>query len=245
MSNDDRFDELMRLAFHDARSQEPNPSDITAAVRAATSPPRKLRGRRVATIAVALALMSATAFAVPQTRQALVDGFGTLANFLTRGGDPPGAPIPPSDNDATLNWFRGSDTTNGSILAQTQGSRLVAYRQTSTGMACIAYGTLASTCRPDAEWTNLLNQSPVQLTGPLPEPNSTGKLALYGITADMITLIDLVYADGTTEHVQGVRHGFVIFTDPKRHPTTLTALDSSGNTIATLDISHLQWDIHG
>lgn len=247
MSDDHRFDELMRLAYHDARTEESTQSEITAAIRAAAGPtPRRRRGRSLAIpITAALVLVSATAFAVPQTRNALGDAFGSLSDFLTRGGEAPGTPIPPGGNDATLNWFRGTDTTSGSILAQTQTTRLVAYRQTTTGMACIAYGTLASTCRPDKEWTSLLNQSPVQLTGPLPEPNPTGRVALFGITADSVAAIDLAYADGTSEHVTGVEHGFVIFADPKRRPAALRALDTSGNTIATRDVRRLQWDIHG
>ena len=173
MSDRDRFDELMRLALHDARTIEPTERDIAVAVRAANTPaPRTLRGRRlVAVLATTLALVTGTAFAVPQTRHALTDGFGTLKDFLTRGADAPGTPIPAGENDGKLDWFRGTDTTNGSIIAQTHGTRLVAYRQTTTGMACLAYGTLASACRPDKEWTQLLQSSPVLLTGPLPEPS--------------------------------------------------------------------------
>ena len=247
MSDHDRFDELMRLAFHDARTIEPTEHEIAVAVRAASSPaPRKLRDRRlVAVAAAALALVTGTAFAVPQTRQALTDGFGTLEDFLTNGADAPGTPIPAGENDGKLDWFRGTDTTNGSIIAQTESVRLVAYRQTTTGMACFAYGTLASACRPDKEWTQLLQSSPVLLTGPLPEPNPTGRLALFGITADNLTTIELNYADGTTERVDGVEHGFVLFADPKRRPATLIARDQPGNTITTLDISQLQWEFHG
>lgn len=247
MSDHDRFDELMRRALHDARTIEPTEDEIAAAVRSARSPaPRKLRGRRLVTVAAAaLALVTGTAFAVPQTRHALSDGFGTLKDFLTNGADAPGTPIPPGENAGKLDWFRGTDTTSGSTIAQTQGTRLVAYRQTTTGMACLAYGTLASACRPDKEWTQLLQSSPVLLTGPLPEPNPVGRLALFGITADNITAIEIRYADGTAEHTEGVKHGFVLFADPKRRPATLTARDQPGNTITTLDISHLQWEFHG
>ena len=106
-------------------------------------------------------------------------------------------------------------------------------------MACIAYGTSVSACRPDKEWTQLLKSSPVLLTGPVPEPNPTGRLALFGITT-----IKLNYADGTTERAAGVEHGFVLFADPKRRPANLTAQDQAGNTIATIDVSHLQWEFH-
>ena len=246
MSDHGRFDELIRLAFHDARAIEPTEHEIAVAARAANTPaPPKLRGRRLVAVAAALALVTGTAFAVPQTRHALTDGFGTLEDFLTNGADAPGTPIPAGENDGKLDWFRGTDTTNGSIIAQTQSLRLVAYRQITTGMACFAYGTSVSVCRPDKEWTQLLQSSPVLLTGPLPEPNPTGRLPLFGITADNITTIELDYADGTTERVDMVEHGFVLFADPKRRPATLIARDQTGNTITTLDISQLQWEFHG
>ncbi len=246
MSDHDRFDEFLRSALHDARTTEPTQDEITTAVRAARGPaPRRPRGRRlVAVLAGSFALVTGTAFAVPQTRHALTNGFGTLKDFLTNQGDPPGTPIPPGEADGQLNWFRGTDTTNGSIIAETQGTRLVAYRQTTTGMACLAYGTVASVCRPDSEWTTLLRASPVQLAGPLPESNPMARLALFGTTADNISTVTIHYGDGTTEHTDGIAHGFVIFVDPQRRPTTLTAHDPSGFTIATLNIAHRQWKFH-
>ena len=247
MSDYDRFDELMRLALHDARTIEPTEHEIAAAVRAANAPaPRKLRGRRlVAVAAAALALVTGTAFAVPQTRHALTDGFGRLEDFLTTGADAPGTPIPAGENDGNLDWFRGTDTTNGSIIAQTEsGTARRVPTNRPPGWRASPYGTIVSACRPDKEWTQLLKSSPVLLTGPFPEPDPTGRLALFGIAADNITTIKLDYADGTTEHAEGVEHGFVLFADPKRRPAKLTAQDQAGNTIATIDVSHLQWEFH-
>ena len=67
---------------------------------------RRLARRQLTAAAAAFALLAGTALAVPQTRDALFNGFGAFKEFLTDGGDPPGTPIPTTDNDATLNWFR-------------------------------------------------------------------------------------------------------------------------------------------
>ena len=51
------------------------------------------------------------------------------------------------------------------------------------------------------------------------EPNlRTEDLPLLGITADNITAIEIRYADGSTEHADDIRHGFVLFARPKRKP---------------------------
>lgn len=247
MSDQRRLDDLMHLAFHDARTVEPTETEIMEAVRAAhVRAPVRLRGRRFVVAFVAtLILLTGTALAVPPSRDALFDGFGAFKSFFTGGGDPPGTPIPGGENDENLTWFRGSDTTNGAVIAQAQSVRLVAYRQTTTGFACIAYGGSASVCRPDQEWAELLAASPIQTTGPVPEPDAVGRLPLFGITADNVTAIELRYADGTTEHVDDVQHGFVLFADPRRRPTTLTARDRDGHTLVTQDITDLQWEFHG
>ena len=243
MSDRDQFDELIRLALHDVRTVEPTDQQITAAIHAARrDAPAKSRVRRVFAIAAAtLALLGGTALAIPQTRDTVINGFGAFKDFLTGGGDPPGTPISPGDQDATLAWLRGTDPTNGTVIAENHGVRLVAYREPTTGMACFAYGTSGSDCRPDHEWTQILNQSPVFLTGPLPDADATGKLPLLGISVDPVTTIELRYAKGDSEAIHDVRHGFVIFADPARKPATLTARDDAGARIATIDIRDRQW----
>lgn len=245
MSDASRIDALVRLAFDEARSIEPTEAEISAVVRRAHAQPvRKRRARRIlATAAAMLTVVVASAFAVPQSREALFNGFGEFKEFLT-GGDPPGTPLPADDNDAFLNSLRGTDATNGAIIAQAQSLRLVAYRDPATGMACFVYGGSVAACRPDAEWTALLAASPVFLTGPTPEADSTGRLPLYGLVADNIATIRVEYADGGSERIDDVRHGFIVFADPVRTPTTLTAQDATGATVATTDIRDRQWEFH-
>ncbi len=245
MSDASRIDALVRLAFDEARSIEPTDAEIRSVVRRAQAQPvRKVRARRIlATAAAMLTVVVASALAVPQSREALFNGFGAFRDFLT-GGEPPGTPLPADDNDALLNSLRGTDTTNGAVIAQAQSLRLVAYREPTTRMACFAYGASVAACRPDKEWNDLLVASPVFLTGPLPEADSAGRLPLFGLIADNITTIRIEYADGGSERVDDVRYGFIVFADPVRTPTTLTAQDATGATVATTDIRDRQWEFH-
>lgn len=244
MNGRDQLDELIQLALDDARTVEPTDWQVIAAIHAARrdTPARSNRAWRALAIASAtLMLLGGTALAIPQTRDALFAGFGALRDFLTGGGDPPGRPIPPGDNDAVLDWLRGTNPTNGAVIAESQGVRLVAYRDPATGMACFAYGASGSDCRPDREWGEILRRSPVFLTGPLPDADAAGRLPLLGISADQVATIELRYADGGTEAVHNVSHGFVIFADAARRPATLTARDRPGTTVARIDIRDRQW----
>lgn len=244
--NDDQFDQVAREALEDERSLEPRNDQIEAVVRRVrTGHLRQMRIRRtVVALAGVLLIGAGTAFAIPQSREAITDAFGAVRDFFTGGGDPPGRPIA-DDEGGPLNWFRGTDTTNGSVIAQSGPVRLVAYRQTTTGMACIATGISFSGCNTDDEWRRLLASNLVIPTGPLPEPNASGELPLLGITADAITSVEIRYADGGTVAVDGVSHGFVLFADPTRKPTTLLARDESGAVVQTTDISDRQWKFTG
>lgn len=242
MSDPIRFDELTRLAFEETRAIEPTDVEIQTAVRRAHAEPSRRRpARRVILAAAAtLTLAAGTVLAVPQSRDAILDGFGAFKDFFT-GGEPPGSPVPGGEKEGRLNWFGGSDIASGSVIAQAGSVRLIAYREPTTGMACLGYGLAYEECRPDAEWVQVLARSPVLVSGPLPQPDAAGRLPLLGITADDITTIELRYADGGTERADKVQHGFVLFAEPQRTPTTLVARDQAGVNVATIDISDRQW----
>lgn len=245
MSDATRFDELARLAFEEARAIEPTDAEIRAVVRRAHGEPtRRRRGRRlIVAVAATLTLVAGTAFAVPQSRDAILNGFGAFKDFFT-GGEPPGTPAPAGEKEGQLNWFGGSDIVTGSVIAQAGLVRLIAYREPVTGMACLGYGLAFEECRPDSEWSQVLARSPVLVRGPLPQPDAAGRLPLLGVTADNITTIEIRYADGGTERVDNVQHGFVLFAEPKRTPATLIARDQTGTNVATIDISDRQWEFN-
>ena len=137
MSDIDPLDQLARDALERERRLEPTREQVRAVVtRARAQHARRHRARRlVIAVAGALLLATGTALALPQTREAITNAFGAFGDFFT-GGDPPGTPIPEAEQ-GQLNWFRGTDTTTGSIVAKQGGVRLVAYRERSTGMACL------------------------------------------------------------------------------------------------------------
>lgn len=244
MSDANRIDRLARLAFEETRAIEPTDAEIQAVVRRAHAEPirrRRVGMRLIVAMAATLTLVAGTAFAVPQSRDAILDGFGAFRDFFT-GGEPPGAPVPAGEEEGQLNWFGGSDLATGSVIAQAGSVRLIAYREPTTRMACIGYGLAYEECRPDGEWSQVLARSPVLVRGPLLEPDAAGRLPLLGITADDITTIELRYADGGIARVDNVQHGFVLFAEPTRTPTTLIARDLTGANVATIDISDRQWD---
>ena len=108
----------------------------------------------------------------------------------------------------------------------------------------LLYGASVAACRLDKEWNDLLVASPVFLTGPFPEADSAGRLPLFGLIADNVATIRVEYADGGSERVEDVQHGFIVFADPARTPTTLTVYDTTGATVATTDIRDRQWEFH-
>jgi hypothetical protein len=243
--SDARIDELARLAFAEARAIEPTDAEIQAVVRRAHAEPSRRRpARRVILAAAAtLTLAAGTALAVPQSRDVILDGFGTFKDFFT-GGEPPGTPVPGGEKEGQLNWFGGSDVATGSVIAQAGSVRLIAYREPTTGMACLGYSLAFVECRPDTEWSQVLARSPVVVSGPLPQPDAAGRLPLLGITADNIATIEIRYADGGSERVDNIQHGFVLFAEPKRTPATLIARDQTGVDVATIDISDRQWEFN-
>lgn len=240
MSTHLRIDELGVLAFEDIRALEPTHAQVRAVLDAERVRGSRTSPRRIATIAAAGAvLLAGTAVAIPQTRDTIFDAFGSLERFLT-GGDPPGTPVPQTERPGELNWFAGAAPGSERIIASAGGTRLAAFRQAATGMACLSYGLAVEECRSDAEWIAQLEGSPVLLRGPVPEA-SDGKLPLIGIVADAVVSIELTYADGGRERLDGIRTGFVLLVDGDRNPLTLVAQDASGTTLATVNVSNRQW----
>lgn len=236
------LDELLELAFSEARAAEPTHDEIVEVLRS-VRPSRSRRSvrRRVVAIVIATVLLAAgSVVAVKPTRHAVFGTFGEFGSFLS-GGDPPGTPLPQGERPGRLNWFAGSDRATGAVLAQQGAVRLVAFRASDTGYACFSYGLSASECRPDADWVEQFDQFAVLLRGPLPQPDTFGRLPLFGFVADSVTRVELGYIDGSSERRTGVRHGFVIMGDPKRSPKTLTAFDATGEVVSRQDVSERQW----
>jgi hypothetical protein len=243
MTEHPQFDDLMREALAHAREAEPTSSEIHEAVARARRMPLRRRPvwRMVGVAAATLALLSASAIAIPPVRDALANGFGALQDFLTGGAPAPGPPIAADEPVGRLNWFDGSTKPTGAVIAESGTSRLIAFRDPSTGLACIGYGLNAEECRTDGDWSANLAASPLILRGPLDTPDSRGRRALIGLTADAITAVELRYVDGGTVRVAGIHHGFVVSVEPARGPSTITARDARGHEVVTIDIGDRDW----
>ncbi len=247
MNDIDPLDERLTLAFTDVRDIEPTDRQVRTAVAAASQP--RLGGvgvrRAVGIGAASLTVATATAFAVPQSREAILDAAGAFGDFLTGGGDPPGDPLAPGERAGVLNWFYGSDTTTGNVIAEAGGVRIIAYRQAGTDLPCIEWGLVASECRRDHEWSQLLNEQVVYapaIVATQPRPDG---IPLVGIAADRVTSARVEYADGSLTAPVPVDHGFIVFADPARRPVRLIARDAGGTVLATLDVSRYQWTFPG
>lgn len=241
MSDPPRLDDVMRDVLADARSAEPTTGEIRAAVaRAGVFPTRRRAPRRLIGVAVATLALSGTAVAIPPVRDALANGFGALQDFLTGGGPPPGRPIAGDEPVGKLNWFNGSSRATGVVIDGSGPTRLVAYRDPVTGLACIGYGLNEEECRTDSDWVATLAASPIILRGPQGEPDAQGRRSLIGLAADAITAIELRYDDGGTIRT-AVARGFVLAVEPERGPATLTGLHADGSAAVTIDVSDREW----
>lgn len=242
MSTSRHLDELLELAYADIRAMEPTEAEIAAVLRrGAPSRPRRTSRRRIVAIAfTSLLLASGTVFAIPQTRDAILGAFGDIGRFVT-GGDPPGTAVPRGERLGELNWFEGGSPDSGSVIARSGDVRLVAFRNTTTGYACFGYGLSIEECRPDGDWVDQLSQSVVLLRGPTPQPDSVGRLPLFGFVSDSVTRVELEYADGSSDRPTDVKHGFVVMGDPARVPHTLVAFDAAGDVVSRQDVTGRQW----
>lgn len=242
MSDIDLLDELLPLAYAAAHDLEPTDRQVAAVVSAAGAPRRgRVTIRRAAGIgAASLTVATATAFAVPQSREAILDAAGAFRDFFTGGSVAPGSPVAPSEDRGQLNWFSGSDAVTGNVIAQDGDLRIVAYRQRGSGLPCIEWGQSVSECRTPAEWTDILRRRTVYLGGPIAVAPGD-RVPIAGIAGDRVASVRIQYADGSSSESVAVEHGFIAYADPARKPQRLLAADSSGQVVGTVDLTGYQW----
>jgi len=244
MNPTDALDDLLVDALGDVRAIEPTDAQVAAAV-AAVPPDRRRRSRSLRRVvgigAACLGLATATAFAVPQTREAILDAAGSFADFFGGGGDAPGTRVDPTETTGALNWFLGTDRVTGNVIAQADDLRIVAYRRADTGEPCIEWGLMFAECRIEGDWERLLDDQTVFVRGTMPVAARDGLIPLLGIGADRVASVAVEYADGTATDPVAMRHGFIVFADPVRDPRTLVAYDAAGAELTRVDVSRVQW----
>jgi hypothetical protein len=248
--SDERLERLLRAALAaDLPDLEPTRAEVRAVLRAARERPARRRlpapapGRAAFAPAWAMALVIAlvvaigTVTAVPGARAAVLGAIDRLERFLG-GGDPPGVPLPVDDPVGALDALNFlSDAAPGSprVLARAGDERLVAFRGRTPGQACLSLGRHLNECGDAAHWGARLQEGAV---APLiATPAGGGRAALWGVAQDVVTRVELRYADGAATASPVAYNGFVLIADPARGPQELIARGADGREVARADLS--------
>jgi hypothetical protein len=231
------------FAIRDAGLGEPDLSRVDAASRARWEPgvPRRRRAPlvRFAIAACALLALAATTYAVPPTRAAVGDLYGTLSDWVA--GDEhaaPGTAVAPGEQ--APRWI-GVDPGEQRLLADVAGQRMYASRHGDVlSIGIPGYGTAATI----ADWRKDLAGRKLFPVGPgrWLAGSDHRRRALFGLAAPGIVRVDYQYADGSAPVRSGrVRGAWAIVVDSDRRPHALVGYDAAGSTVARIDLSHMDY----
>lgn len=226
--------------YRQAATLEPSEVEVSRVLRelAATAGKQRMRRRRgAAVLALAVVVAITAAFAYPQT-------FDALDNFFA-GGATPGTQVDPGSLPA---WLENADNLpaahpqKGSegLLAEQDGQRLFAYRDASSGRACLVFGNDSDTCSSDDEWHQLFGQHALLKLASGVGPTQDGKVAVFGLARSSVVRVELLDGKTVAAEAPVTNGGWVIVADQGSHDT-LVGLDSSGNAVETLDTSSWTW----
>ncbi len=250
----DRLEALLRTVLAADRPElEPTHAQVRAVLRAARERPARRRrlpapavGRPALApgwamaVVVALVVALGTVTAVPGARAALLGALDRLERFLG-GGEPPGVPLPVDDPIGALDALNFlADAAPGSprVLARAGAERLVAFRGAQPGQACVSLGRRLNECGDAAHWEGRLSDGAV---APLITTPAEGgaRAALWGVAQDVVTRVELRYADGGAVAAAVPHNGFVLIADPARGPRELVGRAADGRVVARADLSGL------
>ena len=114
----------------------------------------------------------------------------------------------------------------------------MAFQGRQPGQACVSLGRHLNECGDAAHWEGRLTQGAV---APLITTPAEGgaRAALWGVAQDVVTRVQLRYADGGTVASAVPHNGFVLIADPARGPRELVARGADGRVVARADLSGL------
>lgn len=239
MTDRPSHDDDYRWLFDDVRAAEPSDSQVRDALRRTRPVQTTRRPIALAATATLLVVVGVSLLALPVARGAIDDGWGEFVAFFS-GGQSPGRPINDLDQPGSLNWFSNDARGTVTVLAQDGNERLVAYHDTTTGHACVAYGLAVNECKTTSEWLQQLEKSVVLIRGPA-GASETGKVAWYGLTTGAVAKIRLIFADGSSAATVPARLGFALRVDAGRVPVTLVAFNALDQPLATIPVSEREW----
>jgi hypothetical protein len=225
--------------YRHAAALEPTEAEVSRVLRqlAARAAKHRTRRRRGAAVLALAVVAVSVAFAYPPS-------FDALNNFFA-GGATPGAQVDPGALPA---WLENNNSLpvahprkgSESLLAEQDGQQLFAYRDASTGRACLVFGNDSDTCSSDDEWQQLFGQHALLKLASGVGPTQDGKVAVFGLARSSVVRVELL--DGKTVAAESpvTNGGWVIVANQGSHDSLL-GLDLNGNVVETLDASSWTW----
>jgi hypothetical protein len=253
MSNRDQ-EGLLRASFAPARRFEPSPSEVAAAMaragaaRRSTRPARTLGWRRLVIPAVAALALLAGLYAVPGTRAAIDEIAATVAETFSgySRGDSAAAPGRPLHRDEAKPEYFGDRygklafARNQRVLAEAGGYKLFAYRAPS---GSLSFDLGDTGIGMGFEGVDEIGPGAIYILGPgaMDHADAQGHVPLFGLAADSIASVELVYGSGSPLRVDRVRGGFVLLAQPDREPREVLGLDAAGGVLARESVAKIGW----
>jgi hypothetical protein len=248
---------LLRAALAPARSLEPSEAEVARVlVRLESGTPRgasrsqwEAGWRRLAlpTIA-ALTLLFAGFYAVPGTRAAIENAAGSVAGSFSGwlGGDSakaPGVPLK-ADQEAPSYFHEGAWSRRyvhePRVIAAAGGYKLFAYINgngaLSFDLGNTGFGMGGYTARN-------FRDSALEVLGPgsMRYADAHGHVPLFGISAEAVKSVELVYGSGPPLKVDGIDGGFVLLVEPGREPREVVAYSGDGDVLGRKAIDRIDW----
>jgi hypothetical protein len=249
---------LLRAAFAPARQLEPSKDEIASVLarlrsqtpRSATRRHRREAAwRRFALPAIAaLALLLAGLYAVPVTRATIENAADNVAGSFSGwlGGDSakaPGVPLK-ADQEAPSYFHEGTWSRRyvhePRVIAAAGGYKLFAYINGSGALSFdlgnTGFGMGGYTARN-------FRDSALEVLGPgaMRHADAQGQVPLFGISAEAVKSVRLVYDSGPPLEVDGLDGGFVLLVEPDREPREVVAYDGDGDVLGRKAIGYIDW----
>ena len=252
----DQNDALMRALLAPARALEPSEEEIAnvlARVRSGARRPLTPRPtadwlRPMAGGLAALLLVAAAIWSVPATRAAL-EGAGESAGDAFSGwlggdsADAPGRPLrsdEPAPAEPTPAYlYDHQSAKEPRVIAEAGGYKLYSYIGSSGGLNFLLGGGLGFGFENIAE----LGEAPLHVLGPgaRQHADAEGHVPLFGIAAEEVAAVELIYASGPPLRVEDIEGGFVLLAEPSREPREVVAYDGDGKVLGRKAIGYIDW----
>jgi hypothetical protein len=225
--------------YREAATLEPTEAEVSRVLRelAGRAAKHRARGRRYGVVALAFAIVAlGAAFSYAP--------IGALDDFFA-GGAVPGTRV---DAGSLPTWLENgtnlpaSHPQQGSerLLAEQDGQRLLAYRDATTGRACLAFDRDSDTCSTNAAWHKQFGRHALLKLASGVGPTRDGKVAVFGLARSSVVRVELLDGNTVAAKAPVTNGGWVIVAAQGRHDT-LVGLDRNGEPVETLPARSWTW----